>query len=227
MQGRDAESDKESGKVSIQAIHDMVVNHFRMELEWKDTLESKGVSLLGFVGVFLAVLISLASLAPPQNRETLKLLAAPVALQVVSAILLFAVVSGYATLVGPSLLAAFEARAKGARVFALSATTSYGTAVLANRILLTRSVVLFRLSVLFVAVSLVQLGLAVGIASADVDRLGPFWTWEWIAWVPAGLLAMAGSIIMTRDYRRLSSDLTEELRGWVEMTEGASQDGTE
>lgn len=211
-------TDADSGESGTRVTYDLFVRHFEMELGWKDSLESKAVAFLGFVGIFLAVLVSLAALRQTEPGLDLSLLALPMFLQVSSAILVFSIVSGYTIVAGPALTDVFEARRQSADLMKTGALVSYGTSILANRVLFTRMVLLFRLAVMLVAISLLQLGISVAAASWDPSHAGWIWVDQWILWVPGGTVALVGGILLLKDYSRLSRTLTQELRRWAAIS---------
>ena len=96
---------------AVAFLHENFVRRFDRELVWKDTLESKAVAFLGFVGIFITVLLTVTTaLSLPASADFLPLLAFPMVLQVSSALLLFVVVFGYTVTVGPAVTDTFEAR---------------------------------------------------------------------------------------------------------------------
>src|SRR5438445_13816708 len=96
---------------TVAFLHENFVRRFDRELVWKDTLESKAVAFLGFVGIFVTVLITVTTaLSSPTSIDFLPLLAFPLVLQVSSALLLFVVIFGYTVTVVPSVTDTFAAR---------------------------------------------------------------------------------------------------------------------
>jgi hypothetical protein len=209
---------------TISFLHQNFVRRFDREMVWKDTLESKAVAFLGFVGIFVTVLITVTTaLSSPTSIDFLPLLAFPLILQVSSALLLFVVIFGYTVTVGPAVTDTFGARDHELSWVALGELVAYGGSTLRNRILLSRKVLWFQIAVLLAAASLVQLGLSAAMAAVDHARVSWLWVGHWIVWAPGLALALVASIILVRDYLRVDRVQREELNRWRGLLEQARE----
>ncbi len=205
-------------------LHENCVRRFDRELVWKDTLESKAVAFLGFVGIFVTVLLTVTTaLSSPTSADFLPLLAFPLVLQVSSALLLFVVVFGYTVTVGPSVTDTFGARNNEVDWVALGELVAYGGSTLRNRIFLSRSVLWFQIAVLLAAASLLQLGLSVAVAVIDSARVSGFWIVYWITWAPGLALALLTAAVLVRDYMQVDRTHREELNSWRELVQQARE----
>jgi len=199
---------------AVAFLHENFVRRFDRELVWKDTLESKAVAFLGFVGIFITVLLTVTTaLSSPASADFLPLLAFPMVLQVSSALLLFVVV----------LTDTFEARNNEVDWVALGELVAYGGSTLRNRIFLSRNVLWFQIAVLLAAASLLQLGLSVAATVLDPARVSSFWIAYWITWVPGLALALLASAVLVRDYLRVDTTEREELNRWRELVQQARE----
>ena len=209
---------------TVGFLHENFVRRFDRELVWKNTLESKAVAFLGFVGIFVTVLLTVTTvLSSPMSIDFLPLLAFPLVLQVSSALLLFAVIFGYTVTVGPAVTDTFEARKNDVEWVALGELVAYGGSTLRNRILLSRKVLWFQLAVLLAAASLLQLGLSVAAAVVDPARVSQFWIVYWIVWAPGLALASLASVVLVRDYVQVDRTQREELNSWRDLLEQARE----
>ncbi len=209
---------------AVAFLHENFVRRFDRELVWKDTLESKAVAFLGFVGIFITVLLTVTTaLSSPASADFLPLLAFPMVLQVSSALLLFVVVFGYTVTVGPAVTDTFEARNNEVDWVALGELVAYGGSTLRNRIFLSRNVLWFQIAVLLAAASLLQLGLSVAATVLDPARVSSFWIAYWITWVPGLALALLASAVLVRDYLRVDTTEREELNRWRELVQQARE----
>ena len=213
----------DSVAAALKEVHSDIVRRFEMERGWKDTLESKGLSFLGFVGITQVVLLSVTALGREGSFATLTLVAAPMFLQTLGTILLFRVVLGYTEEIGPSPVDMLAARGRGPDWVRRGAVVAYGTSVLSNRILLTRSAAFYRLAVLLASVALVQLGISVAAGVLDPSRsLGVLWHGSWVLWAPAALGASFGIWLAVRSHSRVEKEQREELNRWVRLIQEES-----
>ncbi len=200
---------------ALPSVHQDFVRRFDLELNWKDVLESKASSLLGFLGVFLAVLVSILSLRPEERLEILPLLAHPLLLQITAALLLFIVIFGYTVSVGPALPEVFQRREGAVEPIVAGIAAAYGTSILRNRLLLSKKVLWYQVAVLLMSASLLQLGL--NIASLSISLTDYQWLTIliWPRWVPGSALSGLGFVLLYRDFRRLRTQQMEELIRWM------------
>ena len=217
--------ESEETSQALGLLHESFVRRFERELIWKDTLESKAVAFLGFVGIFVTVLLTVTTaLATPTSASFLPLLAFPLVLQVASALLLFLVIFGYTVTVGPAVTDTFAARNREADWVALGELVAYGGSTLRNRILLSRKVIWFQIAVLLGAVSLLQLGVSVVVAVVDPARLSQFWIGYWITWAPGLGITLLASAFLARDYLLLDRTQREDLNTWRDLLQQAREE---
>ena len=217
--------DLSAPKIALPAVHQDFVRRFDLELGWKDVLESKASSLLGFLGVFLAVLVSILSLRPEERLEILPLLAHPLLLQVVAALLLFIVIFGYTVSVGPSIPEVFGERHEEEDRIIAGLAAAYGTSMLRNRSHLSKKVLWYQIAVLLVSTSLIQLGLNIVLLSFPWRDYPLLSAYAWPTWAPGSLFAGLATGLLIRDFRRLRAQQNEELIKWraiLGATEGSN-----
>ena len=209
----------------ISIIHDEFVRRFDVELTWKDNLESKATSFLGFVGLFVAVLLAVSASPDSLESQRVAVLAAPLTMQVISALLLFFVVFGYSVKVGPALLEVVSTRTFPPDRIQLGLSFAYGEAILINRLALSRKVLWFQLGVLFAAGSLIQLSLGILAVAADpLHQSRFFWDGGWVLWLPGLAVVIAGTTLLVRDFARLVDRQREELMYWLRSGRTAGTD---
>jgi len=214
-------------------VYQDFVRHYETELMWKDTLEAKAVSFLGFIGIFIAVLLSVSALdfsyAPDTDPadtavQILRVLAVPLALQVSAALILFYVMFGYMVSIGPSIADVYADRMRGPQLVRDSFIVAYGTTILNNRSRLSQRVVWFQLAVLLVAASLVQLVVSVPSVYLDVHIN----TWPILEslplFLPAVLVFCIGAWLLVHDYFKLASKISEDSRLWEEAVKESMED---
>jgi hypothetical protein len=211
------------GEDSLGIVLDDFVRRFDNESRWKDDLESKASSMLGFIGVFIAVLFSLSSLSSSEIQDTLTILAAPMLLLVFAASLLFVVVFGYSTAVGPAIGDVFKARENMPHWLKTGLLVGYGTSILTNRILLSLRALFLQIAVLLVAASVLQLGLNLMTtalkwpdALSETSIAAPLWQFV-LFWLPALTLVSILSTKLIRDYISLVTRQKEDLNQWKRL----------
>jgi hypothetical protein len=215
--------DEMDGEDSLGIVLDDFVRRFDNESRWKDDLESKAFSMLGFIGVFIAVLFSLSSFSSNEIQDALTLLAAPMLLMVVAAILLFIVVFGYSTAVGPAIEDVFKARENMPHWLKTGLLVGYGTSILTNRILLSLRALFLQIAVLQVAASVLQLGLNLMTTALKwpdaLSRTGiaaPLWQFV-LFWLPALTLVSILLAKLISDYISLVTRQKEDLNQWKKL----------
>jgi len=203
--------------IALHSVHEDFVRRFDLELGWKDALESKASSLLGFLSVFLAVLVSIVSIRPNERAEILPLLAHPLSLQIVAALLLFVVIFGYTLSVGPSLPEVFQKRSERSEPIVTGITAAYGTSILRNRLLLSKKVCWYQIAVSLMSISLVQLGLNIALLAFSWSEYPLLTFLAWPRWIPGSVLGGLAVALLVRDYRRLRSQQMQELIKWQSL----------
>jgi len=208
---------------SVEIVLNDFIRRFDNESRWIGDLESKTSSMLGFIGIFMAVLFSLAALSTDEIKVALTLLAMPILLLIVSANLLFIVLFGYSTAVGPSLGDIFEGRKKLPYWLKTGLLVGYGTSILTNRILFAFRVLLFQIAVLLVAISILQLGFNL-LATAlnwlyELNKVGITDSVGQIVLycLPALVVISIISSKLIIDYRLLNKRQKEDLNQWKSL----------
>lgn len=221
-------------KSSIENVYSDIVRRYEGELAAKEVLESKAVSFLGFVGVFLAVLTSVStvqlqgsSLVQQNLEETFTIIGVPLLFQVAASILLFFIIWGHSVHLGADIKAVFRNRFMPSEWVMQGLMAGYCESILLNRIFLMRRVMYFRLSVMCVAISIGQLTLSVAAKSLDLG-------WEFgdavetsVFGVPAVATGFLGYMWIAREHGRMSANLADDLRLWrkMKLEEGGIENG--
>ena len=151
-----------AGGSSSEIVHSDFERRFDTESEWKGELESKASTLLGFVGAFIVLLFSTELLWSDKIQDTLILLGVPMIFQILAAFLLFFIISGYATAIGPAFTSVFKDMNQDPEVLRKKLAVGYAASTLQNRVLFSRRVLYFQVAVLLVAGSYLLLGLNMG-----------------------------------------------------------------
>lgn len=204
---------------ALGLVHDDFLRRFDLELAWKDTLESKAVTFLGFVGIFVAVLLSVATLGQVERMEVLGLLTTPLVVQTLAALLLFYVIFGYSVSVGPALTDMTHFVDRPVAWVQIGTVIAYGSSMLRNRAMLSVRVVLFQVSVLLVAASLVQIAISLSLSSIDTQAYPWIWAYGAPLWVPALAVSGGGAVWLYRDFLGLKEKQGQELSEWLEIIE--------
>ena len=209
--------------MAISSITDVILQditeQFRLGMDLKDSLESKATALLGFLSVFLSVLVSVATLTSADRQTGLLVAAMPVLLQIAAVFLLFRALTA-ASLTGPLPVDTFELRGRSASAAKLSVAISYGWSVIANRRAHSGNLLPFQTAVLMTATSLLQLFVSV-VAAVLLPResLG-LWPTPVIFWLPSSILVAFGSGLLVREHRELRDNQDEELSRWRDAVQG-------
>ena len=183
------------------------------EVKWKDSLDSKALSLLGFNAVFVALLATASSFSGIDAQDATSYLWLPVLIQVVSTLLLLRVISVGPLDLGPSIVDVFKERDNWGKDIVEEVTAHYVGSTLANRIVYSGRAFYFQLAVIMTATSVIQLTIGL-LAFLDSSSVGGGAMANLIKWVP-GLVILAVSGVWTVvSHYRAHVQLETELVSW-------------
>jgi len=220
---RQLEADGRGGPDPMGMAYTELVRRFNRELEWKDALEGKAVTFLGFVGLYLAFLVTL-----PAGGAGGGVLALPAALQIGSAFPLMRVIYGHSIAAGPAPIRLLDLGRRTGSQFLDTMGRCIVSSTLANR--RTHSVALFsfQVAVVLAGVALAQLAISVAARSADPEQSGLAWAGQWIVWLPGCTLAALLTWLIHQSWKRYERHLRETIIEWearMAQEEGGDPDG--
>lgn len=213
-----------AGETSLDIVHSDFVRRFDNESGWKGDLESKASTMLGIVGVLIALLFSTDLLWSDKIQDTLVLIGVPMSLQILAAFILFFIISGYATAIGPAFTEVFGDMKKKPEVLRRELLISYAACTLQNRILFSRRVLYFQTAVLLVAASYLLLALnLVAVAPGWSDRTGSISVADAFPLIAAFtviviLLVIAFLVMLIQDYLLQAKRQEEDLRAFEDKS---------
>ena len=208
----------------MDIVHSDFVRRFDNESGWKGDLESKASTMLGIVGVLIALLFSTDLLWSDKIQDTLVLIGVPMSLQILAAFILFFIISGYATAIGPAFTEVFGDMKKKPEVLRRELLISYAACTLQNRILFSRRVLYFQTAVLLVAASYLLLALnLVAVAPGWSDRTGSISVADAFPLIAAFtviviLLVIAFLVMLIQDYLLQAKRQEEDLRAFEDKS---------
>jgi len=209
---------------STQLAHEDMVTRFEAEMKWKDDLENKSVSILGFVGIFIAVLVSIPTLGDDGELLSLKPIILSLGLQIAAACLLFAIAFGYAVSIGPKVDKVCGSIRNPAEYTLPKLVGSYAISIAMNRILFSKRFSWYQVSIWLIVTSLIQL--VIGLIVNEL-YLAEKWLQdvaEACYWLPGILLAAAGIYRLDRDYRKMKD---QHERTYLMVLKAMTRDGDE
>ena len=156
---------------TARLIYEELTRRFGEENRWKDELESKAGTFLGFVGLFMSIFFVYGTSDPGSGPGALNLVLVPSALQACSALLLLNALYGHGQFTGPSPADVLGAQALEPTALTLELADAYAITITVNRLPHLKAVASFHLSLVFSAAGLVQVVAA--ILGAWVGNLSP------------------------------------------------------
>lgn len=204
---------------TARLIYEEITRRFDEENRWRDELESKAGTFLGFVGVFLSILLLYGSSTQQAGAPFWPVLMLPTALQVGATLLLLAALYGHGQFAGPSVADVVTASAAEAPVLSLELADAYAFSIVSNRPSHAKAVAAYHLAVVLSAAGLVQLACAIAAwpigSPPPVDLMASAWPF----WIPGlGVVAVL-SYSLYRGYakdRRAAKELVYRLRRLAE-----------
>lgn len=204
---------------TLALIQEDLTHRFESELEWKNTLEGKALSFLGFVGVALTILFAVLTDNPETRGPNANLATAPALLLIVAVMLLTRAFFGYSIHAGPTPLQVFQDRKKAEEEVRTSLTRAYAQSLLTNRIRFSKARFFFQLSVLVSVAGIVQLGLSLAAINLDPARSAGQSVWSVWPWCPGAAGAAAAVVLLWRGDRRFLTKVKEDLNRWMAAME--------
>ena len=198
---------------ATEVVHEDLSKRFQTELEWKDTLESKALSYLGFVGISLTLLFAVLTDNPSDRGPNSDLAIFPALLLVTSALVLMVSVFGTSIHAGPNPLQVFRARAEDEKAVRTGLARAYGYSLLANRLRFFRARFAYQLAILISAAAIVQLGFDLASVGLDPQRAAPY-AWPQVSWLPGILVTGLSLLVLARRDVPMLRDLREEFKNW-------------
>ena len=208
----------------LEAASAYAIRKFDEEAKWKDTLDSKALSLLGFNGIFVSILATV-SVTLPGTTEALSLYDnsfVPIALQIVSVLLLLWVIGVFGIETGPNVVDLFRCREQKASSIVEQTMIMYIWSLLENRVAYAARCIVFTLALLFTAASIVQLSVpylvlsCVGINEASLLVLLKF--------VPALIVVLAAGVLAWSGHSSYLAGLKIDLTEWADYYDATFED---
>jgi hypothetical protein len=204
------------------------IRKFDDESKWKDQLDSKALSLLGFNAVFVALVATAFTLAERDTTSIADYFWFPILIQAISALLLLCAVRVGKIDLGPSVVDLYRERKNLGDDYVDEVARHYIGSLLENRVVYSTRLAFYQAAVLLTAVSIAQLtvGLLVFLwatsAEATIDT-DPF------KWIPGTSLIVVLGLWTAYSHYRSHESLKEELEKWNSYLEeeGGTDDGVE
>ena len=212
---------------TARLIYEEITRRFDEENRWRDELESKAGTFLGFVGVFLSILLLYGGSTQAPSFPLWNALALPAGLQVGATLFLLAALYGHGQFAGPSPADVTALTEPDPSLLALQLADAYAFSMASNRASHAKAVASYHFAVLLAAAGLVQLAVAVAVPQSAFATTGGPRSPAWLLWLPGIGAVVALSFPICRGYakdRRAAKELVYRL-GRIAEARGNGKEG--